>query len=209
MTITACARADSEQQKAHGGARRETCAPTGQTQRRRNERGGHWTCQSRAVRCSSSGGQGQQGRAKAGQFGAAVRGGRGSKVQCLAVGASSEIYPPLVLDYESRRGPKGQRPRRPRVAAGALSAYYYFSNYLGNVVILEVIYLLGGGASMKHFLCVCKSSIARHSPSSGQELRPGASQSVGLGGWHDRGGVARARSSGRARRLVRIARSGS
>ena len=58
------------------------------------------------------------GRAKAGQFGAAVRGDRGSKVQCLAVDASSEIYPPLVLEYESRRGPKGQRPR-PRVAAGA------------------------------------------------------------------------------------------
>ena len=26
-----------------------------------------------------------------------------------------------------------------------LGSYYYFSNYLGNVVILDVIYLLGGG----------------------------------------------------------------
>ena len=43
---------------------------------------------------------------------------------------------------------------------------------------------------MGHFFCVFESSIATsHGPSSGMELRPSsASQSVGLGVWHDHGG---------------------
>ena len=45
-----------------------------------------------------------------------------------------------------------------------------------------------GGSFDETFLCVCESSIVGHGPSSGQELRPSVSQSVGLGGWHDRGG---------------------
>ena len=42
---------------------------------------------------------------------------------------------------------------------------------------------------MEHFF-VCMQIFHRHGhgPSSGQELRPGDSQSVGLGGWNDRGG---------------------
>ena len=41
---------------------------------------------------------------------------------------------------------------------------------------------------MKHFLCVCKSSIVTATVHPLPELRPSVSQSVGLGGWHDRGG---------------------
>ena len=62
---------------------------------------------------------------------------------------------------------------------------------------------------MKHF--VCMQVFHRHEPQSilWPELWPSVIQPVGLGGWHDRGGVARARGSGRARGPVRIARSES
>ena len=71
-----------------------------------------------------------------------------------------------------------------------LSAYYYFSNYLADVVILEASNLLTWGeASMKH-LCVY-ANLPSSRPRS--ILWPGVAassqfQSVELGGWHDRGG---------------------
>ena len=41
---------------------------------------------------------------------------------------------------------------------------------------------------MRHLCVYANLPCHGHGTSSGQELRPSVSQSVGLGGWHDRGG---------------------
>ena len=75
-----------------------------------------------------------------------------------------------------------------RCAAWLHITIFYFSNYLADVVILEVSYLLGGELRWNIFVCMQIFHRHGHGPSSGQELRPSVSQSAGLGGWHDRGG---------------------
>ena len=63
---------------------------------------------------------------------------------------------------------------------------------MGNVVILEVIkhffvcMQILGGFDETFFVCMQIFQCHGHGPSSGQELRPSVSQSVGLGGWHGR-----------------------
>ena len=69
----------------------------------------------------------------------------------------NEPSSPFTSDADWRRRKKRVQKSEGVLGAPApallrlcLSASYYFGNYLADVAILEVIYLLGGGASMKH-----------------------------------------------------------
>ena len=72
-----------------------------------------------------------------------------SSVTCFGFGCNSPYIPASWLKPPPRVGDEG------------LSAHYYVRNYLAGVVILEVIYLLGGEASMGHFFVYANLSSPR------------------------------------------------
>ena len=57
-----------------------------------------------------------------------------------------------------------------RTTTSSLVAYYYFSNYLADVVILGVIYLLGGKLRCNIF--VCMQLFHRHGPAVTATVHP-------------------------------------